>query len=213
MSETSLTSSHILNQASTSPLALHPAAVRSSTPLPSYPEGANCDDVYLSPVRRRPAFAWRAWWATALILTFATGCMIKRDPNAVQLQADDTALQTQGTRERAKHSQAELDRVTAQRDRLTAENADLKRQLDSLLELERERDRTLSESEAKARAESEAIRRELEQALKNIRLSRQQWEDDIASRQKTIDMLTSEVERLKRELQSAGGGEATTRPQ
>ncbi|HOW73189.1 MAG TPA: hypothetical protein PKY77_21540 [Phycisphaerae bacterium] len=103
--------------------------------------------------------------------------------------------------------------MTAQRDRLAAENADLKRQLASRRELERQRDGALAEAEAKARLETDAIRKELEQALANIRLSRQRWEDDIASRQRTIDMLTSEVERLRRELQSARGSEPASRPQ
>ncbi|HSA28401.1 MAG TPA: hypothetical protein P5159_17870 [Phycisphaerae bacterium] len=141
------------------------------------------------------------------------GCAAQNEPGAARPAIDEDRLPIENAGESGRHTGAELDHMTAQRDRLAAENADLKRQLASRRELERQRDGALAEAEAKARLETDAIRKELEQALANIRLSRQRWEDDIASRQRTIDMLTSEVERLRRELQSARGSEPASRPQ
>ncbi|MBP7934051.1 MAG: hypothetical protein KA354_05315 [Phycisphaerae bacterium] len=167
--------------------------------------------------RRRGRWAFvaalRSSFAAVLMVASVAGCPSQNESGAARPAIDEARLPIENAGEPGRYRGTELDRMTAQRDRLAAENADLKRQLASQRELERPRDGALAEAEAKARLETDAIRKELEQALANIRLSRQRWEDDIASRQRTIDMLTSEVERLRRELQSARDSEPASRPE
>lgn len=163
-------------------------------------------------IRRLDIPPSRACLLVAGLLASLPGCITKKHLDAAQLEADQNKLQFLNAHQQAKRGQAELERVTAQRDRLAAENTELKRQLASLGELEKQRATMPSEADIRARAETDALRKELKQALTDIRLSRQQWEEDIAARQRTIDLLTSEIERLKRAPPSPNDPTSSTRP-
>jgi len=131
------------------------------------------------------------------------GCTWQKDKQAVEQQADECLLQLKALREKQAAAESGRQLLEAQRDRLEAANRELQRQIDELHKRERE---LVAEAEA-ARSQKrqvaqdlEAQRKELESALASVRQSRQQWEEALADRQKRIDLLTNQVERLRRQL-------------
>lgn len=97
-----------------------------------------------------------------------------------------------------------LNTVRAQRDRLEAECTDLRKEVAALRE--QVRSGAITGAGAQAQRELERQRKELETALSALQRSRDEWEQALADRQRQIDILTNQVERLKKELENAKKG-------
>jgi len=152
--------------------------------------------------------------ASALLVCLA-GCVTQKELADARLEADECRLEVKALRgELGKHEDGSL--VHAQRDRLAAENEHLKRELAEIRERERQLRKNLAvEDQAGPKAGDRTIaeRQELQRALANIRRIRRQWERTLAERQRQIDVLTSQIEGLRKELQTARAvARAATQP-
>lgn len=105
----------------------------------------------------------------------------------------------------------EMSRLRLQRDRLAATNRNLQQELDLLAASHRNLESRYESLQAQSRAQAgelEAQRTRLRRAMEAIEKNRQEWETQLAERQRRIDLLTNQVERLTRRLEQA----ASTRP-
>ena len=145
----------------------------------------------------------------------SAGCAADRELADARLDADECRLELQTLR-------AKLDQqdggslIRAQRDRLAAENEYLKRELAQIRERERQLRKNLGITKTESPKAAEQIaaqREELKRALANLRRSRDQWESSLAERQRRIDVLTHQIQRLVKELQAArDAAHAATQP-
>lgn len=159
------------------------------------------------------AFPWLPSLTLLLsaFLVFVCGCG-NPELQEAQRQAAACRLELEALKEAQSGEQDDCGSCKAQRDRLAAQCADLKAQMAHLELKAKGADNTAAAGElAAARLQIEEQRRELETALAAIRRSRDEWEQALADRQRQIDVLTNQVERLKRELDAASGGSRPSR--
>ncbi len=103
-------------------------------------------------------------------------------------------------------------RLTAERDRLEAENRQLSEDLAEARKLLNSLQQELVEVRERANApdpQLDAQRQELTAAMAAVERSRRQWEDALNARQREIDQLRSRLQRLARE-RSTGSAPATS---
>jgi len=150
-------------------------------------------------------------------LAAITGCAWFRnlgrpDAPASQPESQPVPLEQQLEAERSARAGLQL-----QKDRLEAQNARLTREVDALQKRLHDAGRQIAAARADAHKIDialEARRRELDNALTAIRRSRADWEEALADRQKQIDLLTNQVQRLERQLEAARrANRPSTRPQ
>jgi septal ring factor EnvC (AmiA/AmiB activator) len=137
-----------------------------------------------------------------LVSLAGTGCAWTKDLDEARLQAEECRLELDRLRAQL-GSNEDLTRLRAQRDRLTAENQSLKRELGELRRCEQDCRKRLGDAERNGpefARQLELQRKELEIAAENLRRSRQQWEDALAERQRQIEMLNSRIAGLRKEL-------------
>ena len=132
-------------------------------------------------------------------LILCLGCGPSRELQDTRLTADECQLQLEAALKELQNCRQDA-RYKAQRDRLAAENLHLKKQLDDLRQAQnllRNQLATLQDDQKKNADTLAAERTELQQAMLNLTRSRQKWEQMLADRQKQIDLLTNQIERLK----------------
>jgi len=156
----------------------------------------------------------RSFYLTLLVLPAAAGgCAWQKDLDEARRQASQYRLQIRDLQAQQAREQPNHTLLKAQRERLEAENQVLKRQIEELRKRERDLNARLAAVRAqdeRVRAELEAQRAELNRALEAIHQSRQEWERTLADRQKQIDMLANQVQRLTRRHEVAGRVPGTT---
>lgn len=129
------------------------------------------------------------------------GCASSQELNEARRQVAECRMELAALKERAEKEQTSCGLLKAQRDRLEAELADARDELGKLREPSRGGDAAARAAEVvRARAELERQQKELEAALAAVRRSREEWEQALADRQKQIEMLSNQVDRLQREL-------------
>lgn len=145
-----------------------------------------------------------AW--TLLVL----GCSWNPQLDEARRQAAECRLELETLR-REQQAAPNAALIKAQRDRLEAQCEDLRNEVARLkAEL---RDKASAPTDSSASEQIERERRELQTALVAIRRSREEWEQSLADRQREIDILTNQVERLQQQLAEARrAGQAESRP-
>jgi len=142
------------------------------------------------------------------------GCTFTPDWDDARVEVDECRLELEELRKQVAATTGD-GRLAAQRDRLAAENERLKSDIARLQAAERHLSEALAAAEEKTRRvsrETAMQRQELEQAMARLTHSRLSWEQDLAERQRQIDILTSQVEQLEAKLRQASAPPASTAP-
>lgn len=154
-------------------------------------------------VEAQAVFHRGAMFCVLLSLPAWAGCSWNSQLEEARRQAAACRLELEALKQQ-NSDQPSTALLKAQRDRFAAQCEELKTEVAQLKDQLREAHASGIDSDTRRQLDEQ--RRELETALAGVRRSREEWEQGLADRQRKIDILTNQVERLQQELEKARGG-------
>ncbi len=132
-----------------------------------------------------------------------SGCALKRDVDNAKRQAAEYRIALEDMQEKRNSEQTDCEVLKTQYARLEKENATIKRQITDAQGRENVLNQRLAIAETRKgrdRGNLEEQQKELQRALQAVRGSREEWERTLAERQRQIEILTNQIERLTHQL-------------